>query len=307
MTVSPLDRTRGCLLGLALGDAFGAPHGGGPFHRLLWRFIGRTADGECRWTDETQMTLDLVASLVAHDGLDEDDLARRFAESHRWSRGYEPSTSKTIERILAGDRWQTAAHAAQSGGSSGAGAAARAPAVALFCVARPVDLEDLARRTAAVTHAHPQAREGAALVARATFEAATGAAAGAVLAAVERAARLESFRQRLQKVRALDVASSGSVAAAARTLGSRPTALDSCVTAIFAGLAHLEDPFEDLVRTALAIGGGVDTIAAMAGAIWGAANGVDALPAGDLDRLEARYEIDAAARDLYAHAARSAA
>ena len=45
---------------------------------------------------------------------------------------------------LAGDRWQAAAHVAHSGGSFGNGAAMRAPAVAMFCLAHPGDLDDLA-------------------------------------------------------------------------------------------------------------------------------------------------------------------
>lgn len=55
----------GCLLGLALGDAFGAPREGGPLERLLWLLIGKTRDGCRRWTEDTQMSLDLAESLIA--------------------------------------------------------------------------------------------------------------------------------------------------------------------------------------------------------------------------------------------------
>src|SRR6202008_4200566 len=37
-----LDQFQGCLLGLALGDAMGAPHEGGPVERLVWKLIGKT-------------------------------------------------------------------------------------------------------------------------------------------------------------------------------------------------------------------------------------------------------------------------
>ncbi|MBK5969306.1 MULTISPECIES: hypothetical protein [Thiorhodovibrio] len=36
----PLDRIQGALLGVALADAWGAPHEGGPLEGLLWRVIG---------------------------------------------------------------------------------------------------------------------------------------------------------------------------------------------------------------------------------------------------------------------------
>ena len=87
---SPLlaEQFQGCLLGLALGDALGAKSEGGAAERMAWRMLGRTRTGRLRWTDDTQMTLDLAESLLAHGTLDPDDLARRFAQSYRWSRGY---------------------------------------------------------------------------------------------------------------------------------------------------------------------------------------------------------------------------
>jgi hypothetical protein len=36
-----LDQFVGCLLGLATGDALGAPHEGGTIERLVWRLIGQ--------------------------------------------------------------------------------------------------------------------------------------------------------------------------------------------------------------------------------------------------------------------------
>jgi poly(ADP-ribose) glycohydrolase ARH3 len=83
-----LSKYQGALLGLALSDALGAPHEGGILERTLWRLIGRTPDGRMRWTDDTQMSLDLGESLVAHRGFHADDVARRFALGYRWDRGF---------------------------------------------------------------------------------------------------------------------------------------------------------------------------------------------------------------------------
>ena len=52
----------GAVVALALGDAHGAPFEGGPIERLLWRWIGHTSDGKKRWTDDTQMSLDVASS-----------------------------------------------------------------------------------------------------------------------------------------------------------------------------------------------------------------------------------------------------
>jgi ADP-ribosylglycohydrolase len=92
------DRFAGCLLGLALGDALGAPHEGGPVARLVWRIIGHTRPGAMRWTDDTQMSLDLADSLVSHGTVVPDDIARRFAASYRWSRGYGLGAAKILSR-----------------------------------------------------------------------------------------------------------------------------------------------------------------------------------------------------------------
>lgn len=75
------DQYRGALLGLALGGALGAPHEGGPLERFLWRALGSTRDGQRRFTDDTQMSLDLAESRFACGDVDQDDLAARFFDA----------------------------------------------------------------------------------------------------------------------------------------------------------------------------------------------------------------------------------
>ncbi len=73
----------GSLLGLAWGDALGAPQEGGLLERLLWRCITLGTPSVLRWTDDTQMSLDLAESLVARGAVEPDEPARRFARSYR--------------------------------------------------------------------------------------------------------------------------------------------------------------------------------------------------------------------------------
>lgn len=82
-----LDRARGALLGLAVGDALGttlefARRGTKP---LLTDMVGggpfRLKPGE--WTDDTAMALALADSLLADATLDPHDLMRRFVAWHR--------------------------------------------------------------------------------------------------------------------------------------------------------------------------------------------------------------------------------
>jgi len=131
------DRCEGCVPGLALGDALGAPHEGGPVERLLWRLIGSTRDGAMRWTDDTQMSLDLAESMIDKARLDADDVARRFAAGYRWSRGYGPGTAKVLAKIRRGTPWPEACRAGFPGGSYGNGGAMRSPVIGLFNLQRP--------------------------------------------------------------------------------------------------------------------------------------------------------------------------
>jgi ADP-ribosylglycohydrolase len=295
------DRYVGCLLGLALGDALGASFEGGPLERALWRFIGRTRAGEMRWTDDTQMSLDLADSLIARGYLDLDDLARRFARSYRWSRGYGPGTAKVLKRIARGADWRTASRSVHAGGSFGNGAAMRAPVIGLFHAHDETALVRAARDSASVTHAHPQAQEGAVLIASATAAALHVMDPIAILEAAEPHCGDAELARRLALVRIWLASSDPRNPRTVREqLGNGVAAVDSTVTALYAALRFLREPFESLHSFVIGCGGDVDTIGAMAGAVWGAANGATALPKERLQTLESRGRIRSVAESLFA-------
>lgn len=282
-----MDRFRGALLGLALGDAMGAPFEGGVVERLLWRCIGRTEDGCRRYTDDTQMSLDLAASLVQHGRLDQDDVAARFAAGYRWSRGYGPGAARVLRRIRAGQPWREASRSVYPMGSFGNGAAMRAPVVGLFFHPRRAHVSAAARASAELTHAHPLALEGAELVAIATSAALHGASALEILEQAASVAQHDGFAQRVEQARAW--LSGGTLPPPAQTrrqLGMGITAVESCVTALFVAAHFLDRPWLELHGYLARCGGDVDTVGAMASAIWGACRGYDALPAVELARLE---------------------
>lgn len=93
------DRLRGMLIGLAVGDALGAPvefcppgsfepvsgYRGGGAHGLLPGY----------WTDDTSMALCSAVSLCARGGFDAQDQLQRFL---RWFRkGYLSSTGRCFD------------------------------------------------------------------------------------------------------------------------------------------------------------------------------------------------------------------
>ncbi|MBL8263321.1 MAG: ADP-ribosylglycohydrolase family protein [Xanthomonadaceae bacterium] len=299
MKIEIRSRFEGALLGLALGDACGAPYEGGVLERLAWRLITIRAGGELRWTDDTQLSLCTAESILAMGRIDPDDLAKRFSRAYRWSRGYGPGMAKVLKRIARGEHWERASVSVYSGGSFGNGGAMRSPVVGLYCWQRPETLRDSIVASVRTTHAHPLAIEGALIVATATMMAVSGATTDAIRDEVAKCCVSGPFSTRMQIVRRwLSEGHDTHPREVVRRLGNGISAMESCMTAVYLALRFMDSPFQDMLGFAKNCGGDVDTISAMSGAIWGAGNGVDGLPSADLDRLEERDVIVGLSRDL---------
>ncbi|CUI06139.1 putative hydrolase [Janthinobacterium sp. CG23_2] len=300
MTLSS-DHFSGCLLGLASGDALGAPYEGGFLEQALWRAIGRTRGGERRWTDDTQMSLDLAESWLARGEWDLADLARRFAKGYAWSRGYGQGTAKILKRIQRGQDWQLASTAVFSQGSYGNGAAMRAPVVALFYARDFGAMLRATSESARITHAHPLGIEGALLVALATYALLHQLTTPDALALLKKhcadprmAARLEHLQCFFHGDKPLD-----SPRVVVAKLGNGMTAETSCVTAIYIAFRFRDATFEEMMAFVRKCGGDVDTIAAMSGAMWGAANGEHRLPVFLLEKRAYIREIGQLLFDIH--------
>jgi ADP-ribosylglycohydrolase len=292
MPASYEDRFIGSIVAGALGDAYGAPFEGGLFEKCLWKLIGKQS-GKYRWTDDTQMSLDIIESLLALGSMDQDDLAHRFAASYRWSRGYGPGAARILKLIRRGVPWQTAVRQVYSNGSYGNGGAMRSPVIGLFYAnAGEEIIAAAASDAAAVTHAHPLAKEGAVLVALATAFSLAGMDSQELLEHLAGRAHAHEYIARLN--RALEwfkQPGRPDAHAVAKGLGNGIAAVDSCVTAIYISQIYRERPYEELLEFAICLGGDVDTIASMSSAIWGALRGLSALPESLLKKLEYRESI----------------
>jgi poly(ADP-ribose) glycohydrolase ARH3 len=253
-----------------------------------------------RWTDDTQMSIDLAESLVENRGLQPDPLARRFAAGYRWSRGYGAGAARLLRMIKGGADWREANRSVFSEGSFGNGGAMRAPVIGLFFGETPDVLPDRARDAARVTHAHPLAVEGAVLMAAATSAALRTRAPLEILDDASAGCRHEGYVDRLALARRwLDSHEQSGPGEVRKRLGNGIAALESCVTALYLALRFLDGPFASLHAFVVDCRGDVDTIGAMAGAVWGAANGAAGLPSSLLQRLEARERIETLAQDLF--------
>ncbi len=286
-------RICGAILAAALGDAFGAPYEGGIIEQLLWRILGRRRGKRC-WTDDTQMSVDVIESLLTCNKMDQDDLAQRFASSYRWSRGYGPGAAKLLRRIRKGEHWSIANQAVYVNGSLGNGGAMRAAPVGLFYGAGDdKKLVQAVRSATLVTHAHPVGLDGAVVI-------------GLTVALVCRDYPVQEIMKRLRlHIQTMDMHNRLAIAERffhaehpvapkqiAQELGNGIRAQDSCVTACYIGLALRKAPFVDMLTYTREVGGDTDTIGAMAGAIWGAACGYQYLPEELLNQLEHRRYLE---------------
>lgn len=293
------DKFIGAMLGLALADAIGAVYEGGLTERIAWRVVVASTGKDLRWTDDTQMAMVLAQSLIEDGGLDVDRLAKRWAQAAQMSRGYGPGAYKLLGMIRGGADWRVANKSVFPDGSFGNGGAMRAAPIGLYYHRDPTSLELAAEEAAEVTHAHPLGIEGGRLIAQATamamrepFE------PEPFLHELLEGSEEEEYRRRLE--RAIEYLKAVPEVDEVRSeLGNTIVAHESAVTAVYAFCRHPEN-FSELMEFVLSLGGDTDTIGAMAGGLFGAKNGMAALPAGQLAKLEARDELERLGRQLCA-------
>lgn len=276
--MNSLDKARLSLAGLSVGDAFGELF----FRHPGWIAERRLPPGPWPWTDDTQMALSIVAVLAGFGQIEQDALARDFAQRYHDAphRGYGGGARRLLTHFGRGEDWRTLAPQLFSGGSYGNGAAMRVAPVGLVFHGDPRALVEQARESALPTHSHPLGVEGAVLLARAVgllvkagrFE------RGAFFEELLQVAATPELRARLDLARS---AGPGELAG----LGNGIEALDSVPTAL-ACFACWPGSLVDAVGNAVLLGGDTDTIAAMTGALSGASLGEAAIPPAWRDALE---------------------
>ena len=98
MTTTPM-RYRGCLTGLAVGDAVGTTvefREPGSFPPVTDMVGGGPFDLEPgQWTDDTSMAMRLAASLIERQGFDADDQMKRYVRW--WQEGYLSSNGRCFD------------------------------------------------------------------------------------------------------------------------------------------------------------------------------------------------------------------
>lgn len=289
------------MLGLALGDALGAPYEGGIVERLTWQTIGLSRSGTLGYTDDTEMAVGLAESLLACGGFDADHLARTWADRASPNRGYGGGALAVLNLIRQGVAWQDANRRVFPDGSFGNGGAMRALPIGLYYHNDPTRLTAVARQASEITHAHQLGIEGGLVIARAGAAAVHATDSHELLNAIKDDDLNEPYRGQLTQARQwLDATPPPPLDEVSARLGNSILAHESAVTAIYLAARNLDHGFESLITEVIGLGGDVDTIGAMAGGIVGTALGYSALPQQPLEQLEDRQHIESLAQRMAA-------
>ena len=296
------DRFAGGLIGQCLGDALGLPVEGMPPHvcreyvdRVLRpQRIPRTGRGPFpfgQYSDDSQLARELMQSYAACSRFDPQDYADGIAAVFRENRivGRGRATEAAAHRLIQGVPWDRSGEPPPSAGN---GSAMRAGPVGLLFFDNPRCLVQTAIDQGRITHQDPRCSAGAVAIAGAVSIALQSEAIDTshVIAQLADWARpiepelawyLEQLEDwlALSPDEAVQPISEAGMSHGHTDLwrGISPFVIGSVLWSLYSFLRTPSDYWETIC-TAIAVGGDVDTTAAMAGAISGAHLGLTALP-----------------------------
>jgi ADP-ribosylglycohydrolase len=335
--VGSVERVKGSLFGLAFGDALGRPTEFLTVEEIIKRY-GQAGPRELEGdpalvTDDTQMALGVAWALYEAPeftpAVVERLLRRRFvAWAHSPDNNRAPGNTcmRAVAGLDEGLRWQLASVP----GSKGCGANMRVTPVGLLPGIDDDTLANLAQLQAGLTHGHPTALAASELTAYAVRVLVRGEAGLADLPELLRdrarqqrtifradwlgdlwlrpgATTPEDYIARgwddcLGVLGRLDAA----LPAADRDTdpclqtGAGWIAEEALATALLCALLYADDPVAGLARAATTSGDS-DSIACLAGAMLGAAHGIDAWPDKWAARIEYADQLAALSRAFSAH------
>jgi ADP-ribosylglycohydrolase len=292
------ERAVGSVLGLAIGDALGAPFESCrrdaipdplPAFELPWMGLPPGT-----WTDDTALARNLWTSLIDRGGaLDLDDVLRRHLS---WFAAGPPDvgnlTARVLSRVASGDVDAARGYVETKGPEVSGGNGS-----VMYCgplgVARAREPERLAREASALsalTHWDPRCRTACVAVTLSIAGLIRGDDPGFAVQAALHAVTDRDGGEELEFL----VAEAGR----ARRIDGPDMGFVLFTTGIALQVAAEGRGFEDGLGYVVSLGGDTDTNAAVAGALLGARHGLSAIPPGWLDRLADREAIEREAEAL---------
>jgi ADP-ribosyl-[dinitrogen reductase] hydrolase len=295
------DRIAGCLVGLAIGDALGAPleflnrrEVRKRYPNGLRDFIASRLWKKGEYTDDTQMALLVAESLLDKGDLQSSDLAQRFQHWARTAKDVGIQTRAVVNApgyLSDSEGCSFRYHDHHPNESAGNGALMRCAPVALFCLGSPARLADLSRASSRVTH-HDSKAQSSCVILNAWIQA-------SILRGL-RDGRQESLtllnsaeRSAWRRLEQIETSGEDDILSSGYTVHTLEASAWSFLTTT---------SYEDAVVKAANLGDDADTVAAVCGALAGALYGYSAIPSRWKDQLkdEARIRDIALALAQYA-------
>jgi ADP-ribosyl-[dinitrogen reductase] hydrolase len=288
MFISTLDRVEGLLIGLATGDALGAPFEGreGTGFSVREMYSGGLHERKAgEVTDDTLQAMAVAGSLVHCHGFNPGDLVTRliagYSTSSEW---YGPTSSRVFDLILQGQDPFVAAKTVYScsGTKRTNGSVMRGPPLGV-AFSGP-HLEKVSLLCSRLTHADSTSGWCSAFINRMASRLVRGAPRQAAFEDACSRCRDPEVLGRLGLFREYEPVSS----------------IDSVLSTHAALWAFMTTgSFREAVGTAAGLGGDADTVAAVCGALAGSYYGISSVPARWLIRLQYRESLFRLADSLY--------
>lgn len=300
-----IDRFRGCLLGLATGDALGTtlefkPPG-------TFQPIDDMVGGGChnlepgQWTDDTSMALCLATSLVECGGFDARDQMERYVRW--WREGYLSSTGRcfdigntTRESLERFERTKNPLAGTSDSMAAGNGSLMRLAPVPMFFIRDAAEAIERSADSSKTTHGAAEAVDACRYFAGLLVGALQGVDKDTLLS--DRYRPLGGHWQRNRLTKKIDAVAAGSFK------HKRPPDIKGAgfvVLSLEAALwaFHESTDFRDGALRAVNLGDDADTTGAIYGQIAGAYYGAEAIPEDWQQRLAMMDKILSLADRLY--------
>ncbi len=170
--------------------------------------------------------------------------------------------------------------------------------IALFYQNNPRLMQYAIEQSSVITHAHPDAITGAKIIAH-TIVHMLNENEDELFEQLQKTQN-PAYQTKLKQAQAWITGNyQPPTKEVAKQLGNGIQAINSTVTAIYIALRFIQHDYNKMIDFIQKLKGDTDTIAAMAGAIWGAKNGIKAIKNSQLENLESKKEIIALADSLY--------
>jgi ADP-ribosyl-[dinitrogen reductase] hydrolase len=291
-----VDRVLGCVIGGAVGDAMGAPYEGLWSHSLpdaatlLADYAEFHGYPRGQYTDDTQLTIATLQSIVHQRGIEPAEIARSISRLWRTQAVVGPGGACTAaaDRLLAGGHWSDSGAPV---GQAGNGTAMRTAALGLYFCNAPSELGNILAHVSRITHQDPRSIAGGVAIASAARflcverDVQCGPLCRAVAddmqpfdpAFAELVALLPEKFSTSQNNLMEYVAWSGMSKPEFDKIIITPYVVPTVLAALWAVICN-PTSWSDAVTAVIRLGGDVDTLGAIVGGLMGARLGFDAIP-----------------------------